>query len=220
MQTPGPSHTKSISGTTTGLLDPTQSSRILSAPGSRLSFATFHPRTASAVTRKLSTRDELCSQKRVVIETLVGGESFWRWVPRAKGVENTNDEGAWPRIINICGCVIFDSFASQKVTEMQLVNLFIARRSSGTYTSSTPATFAPFDHSLSSLQSRVPSRTHTTQIPKMYPPRHLVTNDASKKFKGTILLRPKRGARVPLSPMCGTRVTARTMTLTKRWLKR
>ncbi|KAI0699249.1 hypothetical protein BC835DRAFT_584725 [Cytidiella melzeri] len=103
MHSPGPSHIITITGTVVGLLDPTQATRLLSAPGSRLSFATFHPRTASAGSRQLSTQDELCSQKRVVIETLPSGENFWRWVPRAKGVDTVAGEGTWPRVINICG---------------------------------------------------------------------------------------------------------------------
>lgn len=107
MQASGPSNVTTISGTVVGILDPTQATRLLSSPGSILSFATFHPRTASATSRKLSTQDELCSQKRVVIETLVSGENFWRWVPRAKGVDHVDGEGLWPRVINICGYVTF-----------------------------------------------------------------------------------------------------------------
>ena len=103
MQTPGPSQTVTISGTIVGLLDPTQPTRLLSTPQSKLSFATFHPRAASASTRNLTAQDELCSKKRVVIEILPTGECFWRWVPRAKGVDNVADEGSWPRIVSICG---------------------------------------------------------------------------------------------------------------------
>ncbi|KIP10869.1 hypothetical protein PHLGIDRAFT_184256 [Phlebiopsis gigantea 11061_1 CR5-6] len=101
--TPGPSQPISLSGNTVGVLDPTQPQRLLSSLGSTLSFATFHPRTASQNPRKLSRGDELCSNKRVVIETLPSGESFWRWVPRAKGVENGGAEGEWPRLVDICG---------------------------------------------------------------------------------------------------------------------
>ncbi|KAL4254994.1 hypothetical protein ABKN59_003930 [Abortiporus biennis] len=94
----------SISGSIVGIIDPTQKERLLSSPDSKLSFATFHPRTASATSdRKLSTREELCSSKRIVIETLSTGESFWRWVPKARGVETVEDEGQWPRVIIICG---------------------------------------------------------------------------------------------------------------------
>jgi hypothetical protein len=105
MQSSGPSQIPILSGTIVGLLDSQQATRLLSTPDSKLYFATFHPRTASASARKLSTQDELCSQKRVVIETLASGESFWRWVPRAKGVDAAGGEGSWPRVINICGYV-------------------------------------------------------------------------------------------------------------------
>lgn len=104
--TPGPSQS-SISGTDAGALDTTQPARLLSTPGSKLSFATFHPRTASQNPRKLSRGDELCSNKRIVIEILPSGESFWRWVPRAKGTEAGGDEGEWPRVVDICGYVWF-----------------------------------------------------------------------------------------------------------------
>lgn len=107
----GPSQTRiplSISGSLPGVIDPSQPDRLLSTPGSKLSFASFHPRTASSHQdplhpRKLSTREELCSSRRIVIETLPTGESFWRWVPRAKGVDNFEEEGQWPRVIEICG---------------------------------------------------------------------------------------------------------------------
>ena len=99
----------SIYGSVPGVIDPSQPARLLSDPNSKLSFASFHPRTASSHQdpRKLSTREELCSSRRIVIETLPSGESFWRWVPRAKGVENVEDEGQWPRVVEICGYVIF-----------------------------------------------------------------------------------------------------------------
>ena len=103
MQSAGPSQILKISGSVVGILDPTQATRLLSSPGSRLAFATFHPEAASVASRKLSTQDELCSQKRGVIETLPSGENFWRWVPRAKGVDSLGGEGSWPRVINICG---------------------------------------------------------------------------------------------------------------------
>ncbi|KAI0092947.1 hypothetical protein BDY19DRAFT_398310 [Irpex rosettiformis] len=106
MQSAGPSQTITISGTVVGILDPTQATRLLSSPGSRLAFATFDPKTASVVTRKLSVQDELCGQKRVVIETLLNGENFWRWVPRAKGVDSAGGEGSWPRVISICGQLV------------------------------------------------------------------------------------------------------------------
>ncbi|THH00502.1 hypothetical protein EW026_g2040 [Hermanssonia centrifuga] len=104
----GPSRPVSIlSGVRVGLLDPTQSTRLLDTPNSTLFFASFDPHTASHNTRIPSTKDE--SGRRVVIETLATGESIWRWVPRAKGVENTTEEGVWPRTIDICGQHFFCS---------------------------------------------------------------------------------------------------------------
>ncbi|CAL1707578.1 unnamed protein product [Somion occarium] len=96
-----------ISGCEVGVLDPSQRDRLLSTPDAKLSFATFHPRTAAAFQsgqpHKLSTQDELCNSKRIVIETVPGGESFWRWVPRARGVQSVEEEGHFPRVIEICG---------------------------------------------------------------------------------------------------------------------
>ncbi|KAI0081230.1 hypothetical protein K474DRAFT_1613772 [Panus rudis PR-1116 ss-1] len=104
----GPSRPRaplSISGTHVGLLDPSQRDRILNSPNSILSFATFHPRAAAAWHdgHSLSAREELNNSKRIVIEHLSNGEQFWRWVPRARGVETVEDEGHWPRVIDICG---------------------------------------------------------------------------------------------------------------------
>lgn len=114
LPTPGPSHphapSKSISGPTPGLLDPTQTARLTRTPGARLSFAFFDPHTASAATardapdlRKLSLSEELYRPKRVVIETAASGGSFWRFVPRARRAEDVQDEGVWPRVVEICG---------------------------------------------------------------------------------------------------------------------
>ncbi|ETW80475.1 hypothetical protein HETIRDRAFT_434570 [Heterobasidion irregulare TC 32-1] len=109
---PRPSHvaSRSISGSQPGLLDPSQTARLLRLPGTILSFAAFHPRVASSEIRidvdKLSLNEELYRPKRVVIETLPDGDSFWRFVPRARRGISVEDEGAWPRVINICGELI------------------------------------------------------------------------------------------------------------------
>lgn len=92
----------SLFGTTVGVLDPTQPARLLSSPDAKLSFASFHPRAAGNSSR-LSAHDELCTSKRIVVETLPTGESFWRWVPRARGVQSVEEEGRFPRVIDICG---------------------------------------------------------------------------------------------------------------------
>ena len=108
---PRPSNvaSRSISGSQPGLLDPSQTARLLRLPGTILSFAAFHPRAASSEIHidvdKLSLNEELYRPKRVVIETLPDGDSFWRFVPRARRGIGVEDEGAWPRVINICGYV-------------------------------------------------------------------------------------------------------------------
>ena len=107
-----PPHIRTIQGTTTGLLDPTQPARLHRISGSTLSFASFHPLTATPRTENLenlSLNDEPTRPKRVVIETTPGpqGTSTWRFVPRARLGAGVNDEGTWPRLVNICGCVTF-----------------------------------------------------------------------------------------------------------------
>ena len=92
----------SLSGSAVGQLDHSQQSRLLSSPDAKLSFASFHPRAAGHSSR-MTTQDVLCTSKRIVIETLANGESFWRWVPRARGVQSVEEEGRFPRVIEICG---------------------------------------------------------------------------------------------------------------------
>jgi hypothetical protein len=97
-----------LTGSVPGLLDSTQPARLLRLPGSKLSFATFDPHAASGSQDvpnlcTLSLNEELYRPKRIVIETLPSGESFWRFVPKARLEEGISDEGKWPRIIEICG---------------------------------------------------------------------------------------------------------------------
>lgn len=97
-----------ISGSIPGALDPTQRQRLCRTPGSKLSFAAFNPHTASSTHDipdlcNLSLNEELYRPKRVVIETTSLGESFWRFVPSARKDEGVQDEGMWPRIVEICG---------------------------------------------------------------------------------------------------------------------
>lgn len=106
-----PPHIRTIQGTTAGLLDPTQPARLHRISGSTLSFASFHPLTATPRNQNLenlSLNDEPTRPKRVVIETTPGpqGTSTWRFVPRARLGPGVNDEGSWPRLVNICGCVL------------------------------------------------------------------------------------------------------------------
>jgi hypothetical protein len=97
-----------ISGSTPGVLDPAQPARLLRVSNSTLSFAAFDPRTAFAAfdesdIRKLSVNDQCYRPRRIIVETTPTGESFWRFVPRARLQEGVQDEGNWPRIVNICG---------------------------------------------------------------------------------------------------------------------
>lgn len=111
--TAGPSHApRIIRGTEPGLLDPTQPSRLLRAPDSKLSFASFDPRTALAGEdipdlHKLSIGEDLPPPKRIVIETTPKGTSFWRFVPKARLDGGVRDEGFWPRVVDICGEHVF-----------------------------------------------------------------------------------------------------------------
>ncbi|PPQ98617.1 hypothetical protein CVT24_003950 [Panaeolus cyanescens] len=94
-----------ISGSTPGLLDPTQPSRLLRTPDASLSFAAFDPYVAQAGTlpafHNLSLGDNGCRPKRIVIETIPGRGSLWRWVPAALKKEGVEDEGSFPRVIKI-----------------------------------------------------------------------------------------------------------------------
>ncbi|KAF8161091.1 hypothetical protein B0H34DRAFT_788231 [Crassisporium funariophilum] len=96
-----------ISGTIPGLVDRTQPSRVLRTPESTLSFAYFDPGTATSHDipdlDKLSLKDQLCRPKRIVVETIPNRGSSWRFVPNALLDHDANDEGQFPRIVNICG---------------------------------------------------------------------------------------------------------------------
>ncbi|KIL66189.1 hypothetical protein M378DRAFT_75405 [Amanita muscaria Koide BX008] len=107
----GPSNTRRISGSVPGLLDPSQPERLFRLPGSRLQFASFDPLAATAqrdVTgfRKFSTDGKSCRPKRIVIEITPSGDSFWRYVPNARLDDGVEDEGEWPRQVEICGDMI------------------------------------------------------------------------------------------------------------------
>ncbi|KAF8135692.1 hypothetical protein EV363DRAFT_1321334 [Boletus edulis] len=95
-----------LRGTQPGLLDPSQPSRLLRFPDSKLAFASFDPKTAlpeEHCSQKSNNSGTLVPPKRIVIETASKGTSFWRFVPRARLEEGAQDEGIWPRIIDICG---------------------------------------------------------------------------------------------------------------------
>jgi hypothetical protein len=103
---------KTLHGSQPGVLDPTQPARLLRYPTSRLSFASFDPRTAVVDSthhnhipdiRKLNIQDELNTARRVVIENTAEGISSWRFVPNAKRERGVENEGAWPRVVDYCG---------------------------------------------------------------------------------------------------------------------
>lgn len=97
-----------ISGTKPGVLDDTQPSRLLRTSRSTLSFASFDPYIAAPHEvgfQNLNLQGESCRPKRIVIETIPGHGSFWRWVPSARKMQDVEDEGVFPRVIDICGYV-------------------------------------------------------------------------------------------------------------------
>ncbi|KAI0743573.1 hypothetical protein C8Q80DRAFT_1106514 [Daedaleopsis nitida] len=102
---PGP---RQLHGSKPGLLDPTQSARLLRTPTSTLSFAAFDPLAAfanPAPHRKRSHDTDPARPKRIVIETTPGSRipAKWRFVPRARRATGVEDEGVWPRLVHICG---------------------------------------------------------------------------------------------------------------------
>src|SRR6266404_6743850 len=76
-------HPRSLSGPHPGQLDKTQPLRVLRHPDARLSFASFHPQTASNVP-PYNPLEGTSHTKRIVIETHPSGFSHWRFVPRAQ----------------------------------------------------------------------------------------------------------------------------------------
>ncbi|KAI9459090.1 hypothetical protein F5148DRAFT_1287215 [Russula earlei] len=96
---------RSLSGPHPGQLDQTQPSRVLRHPDAKLSFASFHPLTASN-THPYHARDCPSNPKRIVIESHPSGSSCWRFVPRARLAEGVSDEGPWPRPVDFLGNVV------------------------------------------------------------------------------------------------------------------
>lgn len=96
-----------LKGTKPGLLDPTQAERILGSPHSTLSFAVFSLDTAMGRRPEgltTTTPADTFPSKRVVIETLPGRISRWRFVPRAIGQPGVDTEGSsWPKVVELCG---------------------------------------------------------------------------------------------------------------------
>ena len=57
--------------------------------------------------RKLSlsstSTEKLPPPKRIVVEIAANGKSTWRFVPRAKMDDGVDNEGIWPRVVDLCG---------------------------------------------------------------------------------------------------------------------
>ncbi|KAF5316902.1 hypothetical protein D9611_003889 [Ephemerocybe angulata] len=118
---PGPSTSRpgpinlTQAGPTPGVLDPTQKARILRDTTSTISFSAFDPLTAGGqdaslnLQRRLNIQDDRPAPKRIVIEISRTGQSTWRFVPRARREEGVDDEGIWPRVLDICGNLVYCS---------------------------------------------------------------------------------------------------------------
>ncbi|KAG5642222.1 hypothetical protein DXG03_003391 [Asterophora parasitica] len=103
-----PQAPQKLSGSIPGVLDAGQVERLCHFSGSKLSFASFDPHTASSNRDvpgldNLSLNEQLYRPKRVVIETAPSGASTWRFVPSARREDGVADEGTWPRVVDICG---------------------------------------------------------------------------------------------------------------------
>ncbi|TFK52920.1 hypothetical protein OE88DRAFT_1643656 [Heliocybe sulcata] len=57
-------------------------------PGSQVTFAWAHPHVNTTA-----------SPRRIVVETLLGGIQYWKYVPDARREEGVCEEGPWPRMI-------------------------------------------------------------------------------------------------------------------------
>ena len=85
--------------------------RISRHPDSMIRFAEYDPATATGdptgayAFRNLSLNEELCRPKRVVIEFMPNGSCTWRYVPNALWEDNVENEGTWPRVVDVCGYV-------------------------------------------------------------------------------------------------------------------
>ena len=91
-----------LQGSVPGLLDPTQSRRLLCDTETTLLFATFDPRSATG--DLLSAHDEVPPGRRdrIVIET-TRGASRWRFVPPPVYAPGGVLEASWPKCLTICG---------------------------------------------------------------------------------------------------------------------
>lgn len=102
-----------VAGTLPGVIDSSQRERLLKSPSTVLCFATFDALTANSgctegdqTESRNSTHRSSLHSKRIVIETDVNtGICTWRFVPRAPSFPGSEDEGTWPRLVQLCGYV-------------------------------------------------------------------------------------------------------------------
>ncbi|KZV87408.1 hypothetical protein EXIGLDRAFT_652230 [Exidia glandulosa HHB12029] len=95
-----------VTGTQPGVLDPSQTQRVLrSKPGmSTLAFAEYDdagvqpPQAAGPLNELFNT----LHTRRVAVETSSDGKMHWRLVPCAQ-LRGVRDEGEWPRTVNFLG---------------------------------------------------------------------------------------------------------------------
>lgn len=101
-----PGSMREISGCRPGQLDSTQPQRLLRHPSARLSFASFDPHTVAPLQdpspANAAERIKQSGSRRVVFENFPNGSSSWRFVPNPH-FEGVDEEGVWPRVVDICG---------------------------------------------------------------------------------------------------------------------
>ena len=95
-----------LRGSIPGVLDKSQTSRVLRHEKSTLHFARFDPYIATSHgISHLNTFDfeEPSGSKRIVLEHIPGMGLLWRWVPNARTTIQGVKEGMFPRPVDVCG---------------------------------------------------------------------------------------------------------------------
>ncbi len=86
------------------LLDPTQPTRLLNVAGSTWVFASFDPYIASPSARfRNPALKEQSEPRRIVVEQRPDGPCYWRFIPKANLEPGVEDEGTFPRMVDVCG---------------------------------------------------------------------------------------------------------------------
>ncbi|KAL0578203.1 hypothetical protein V5O48_003778 [Marasmius crinis-equi] len=104
-----PPEIQMLSGTVPGLLDPSQKRRILRHPSSQIFFASFDPRTAAPDYQTSIFDTDIHRRRRIVLEVICNHTLTWRFVPSASLDQAATNEGAWPRLVEICGKLYYCS---------------------------------------------------------------------------------------------------------------